>query len=144
MSAGKPLVSVIIPALNEEDGIVRTLERLPVGTLRKSGYEVEVLVVDGNSADATRDNATNNGAKVLVEHKKGYGRACRTGFTNARGDILVTADADNTYPTEMIPVLVDNIARGGYDFITTNRFHDLEDGAMSRTIRWGTWCSRGP
>ena len=75
-------VTVILPARNEEE---------------------EILVVDGNSSDKTRELALKKGARVHLEDRRGYGRAYRTGFDIASHDIIVTMDADCTYPAELVP-----------------------------------------
>jgi hypothetical protein len=121
-------ISIIIPALNEEKAIGATLSAVPKKELEAMGYEVEVLVVDGESKDRTREIAESMGAKVIVEPRKGYGRAYKTGFENCKGDIIVTGDADGTYPFEKVPEMLGSLE----DFITTDRFASMEEGAMSR------------
>lgn len=123
-------ISVIIPALNEEEAIGATLNSIPRERLEAKGYELEVLVVDGGSKDRTREIAESMGAKVIVEPRRGYGRAYKTGFEKCSGEIIVTGDADGTYPFERIPELLKMLE--GYDFITTDRFASMEEGAMSR------------
>jgi glycosyltransferase involved in cell wall biosynthesis len=131
-------VSVIIPTLNEQHGIEKTLRSIPTSELiTKLGYELEVIVVDGESDDSTVDIATRMGAKVIAEGRRGYGRALKTGFAAANGQIIVTIDADNTYPTSSITEYVEELERGNYDFITINRFSGMEQGVMSLTRRIG-------
>jgi dolichol-phosphate hexosyltransferase len=138
VSVPSGLVSIIIPTLNEQAGIERTIRSIPQSAIKETtGSDVEIIVVDGQSTDSTREIATRLGANVILEEKKGYGRACKAGFTAAKGDILVTIDADNTYPTECIPDYVQQLQRGGLDFITVNRFPLMERGAMSLTRRVG-------
>jgi dolichol-phosphate hexosyltransferase len=124
-------ISVLIPSLNEEKGIENTLSSIPKSYLQKLGYNVEILVIDGGSLDATREIAERMGARVINEGRKGYGRAYKTGFEVARGDVLVTLDADGTYPAEKIPDYVQQLTESGADFITVNRFSKMENGAMS-------------
>jgi dolichol-phosphate hexosyltransferase len=132
------LVSIIIPALNEQSGIERTIKGIPRSAIEdKTGYSVEVIVVDGQSTDSTRDIATKLGAQVIIEGRKGYGRACKSGFAVAKGDILVIVDADCTYPTECIPEYVQVLQDNELDFITVNRFPCMNKGAMSLTRRVG-------
>ena len=134
----KDLISIIIPTLNEQSGIERTIKSIPQSAIKEStGRDVEVIVVDGQSTDSTREIATRLGAKVIIEERKGYGRACKSGFAAAKGEILVTIDADNTYPTESIPNYVQALESNGLDFITVNRFPQMEKGAMSITRRFG-------
>lgn len=103
------------------------------------GYEVEVLVIDGNSKDKTVEIASGLGAKVIVEPRKGYGRAYKTGFELARGDILITLDADGTYPSEKIPEYLTYFVTNKLDFLTINRFGHLEEGAMILSHKVGNW-----
>jgi len=115
-------ISIVIPALNEEDGITQTITAIPVDELLQLGYETEILVVDNGSEDRTAELATKAGARVVSEPTRGYGRAYKSGFANATGDIIATADADLTYPVEDIPTLVKLLQDDELDFITTNRF----------------------
>ena len=96
-------VTVILPTLNEEEGVGDTIDAIP----KKFCKNLEVLIVDGNSSDKTREIAQKKGARVHIEPRKGYGRAYRTGFAIASGDVIVTMDADCTYPAEKIPELVE-------------------------------------
>jgi glycosyltransferase involved in cell wall biosynthesis len=138
VSVPSGLVSIIIPTLNEQAGIERTIRSIPQSAIKETtGSDVEIIVVDGRSTDSTREIATRLGANVILEEQKGYGRACKAGFAAAKGDVLVTIDADNTYPTECIPDYLQQLQRGGLDFITVNRFPLMEKGAMSLTRRVG-------
>ena len=86
------------------------------------GYKVQVLVVDNGSTDRTGELAQQAGADVVFEGRRGYGRAYKTGFAYAKGDIIATADADMTYPVEDIPKMVHQLNKEKLDFITTNRY----------------------
>lgn len=130
-------VSIVIPALNEEKAVKSVIGALPTAELRAAGYEVEVLVVDNGSEDRTAELAREAGAEVVSEPRRGYGRAYKTGFDHATGDIIVTCDADMTYPTEDIPGLVALLEEENLDFVTTDRLAMLENGAMSRRNRLG-------
>ena len=92
-------VTVILPTRNEEEAIEPTIDSIPTGWCKK----LEILVVDGNSSDKTRELALKKGARVHLEDRKGYGRAYRTGFDIASHEIIVTMDADCTYPAELVP-----------------------------------------
>jgi glycosyltransferase involved in cell wall biosynthesis len=138
VSVPRGLVSIIIPTLNEQAGIERTIRSIPQSAIKETtGSDVEIIVVDGRSTDSTREIASTLGANVILEERKGYGRACKAGFAAAKGDILVTIDADSTYPTECIPDYVQQLQGGGLDFITVNRFPLMEREAMSLTRRVG-------
>lgn len=134
---GMKTISVVIPALNERDGIEKTIKTIPKGKLQRMSYEVQILVVDNGSDDGTGELARRAGAEVILELRRGYGRAYKAGFAQARGDIIATADADLTYPVEDIPNLAQMLEEEGLDFITTNRYAYMEKGAMSPLHKLG-------
>lgn len=126
----QPSISLVIPALNEETGVVATIERAPEGVH-------EIIVVDGGSNDETVKRAEAAGAKVLVETQRGYGRAYKKGFAAASGDIIATADADGTYPVEMIPHVVDHLVRKDLLFVSCSRFPLTDMKSMPLLNKWG-------
>ena len=130
-------VSVVIPAYNEEDNIAATLAALPIEPLRANGFTVEVLVGDNASTDRTGDLARRHGANVLVQPVRGYGNAYKAGFANCTGDVVVTGDADLTYPWDIVPAAIDRLRAEEIDFITTNRLAELDPAAMTRSHVFG-------
>lgn len=131
------MISIIIPTLNEQDGIEKTIHAIPKKRLSELGYELEIIIIDGNSTDLTREIARRMGARVVLEKRRGYGRAFKTGFSEAKGDILVTLDADGTYPAELIPQYVEELKEKELDFITANRFSKMQKGAMDTYHQFG-------
>ncbi|MCE5296949.1 MAG: glycosyltransferase family 2 protein [Euryarchaeota archaeon] len=123
-------MSVVIPTMNEEAGIGAVIDSVQ-NALKGTEFDLEVLIVDTRSKDRTTEIAREKGAIVIDEPRRGYGRAYKTGFERASGDIVATLDADCTYPAEEIPVLARMLELEGLDFITTNRFANIEKGAMS-------------
>jgi glycosyltransferase involved in cell wall biosynthesis len=123
--------------MNEEKsiGIVIDEVKKAIGNSRPS----EVVVVDTDSEDRTREIAAEKGARVIAEPRRGYGRAYKTGFEQASGEFIATLDADMTYPAGDIPQLLDMLESKGLDFITTNRFPRMDKGAMSAKHRFGNW-----
>ncbi|MDD3398170.1 MAG: glycosyltransferase family 2 protein [Candidatus Methanomethylophilaceae archaeon] len=132
------LLSVVIPTMNEEESIGLVIDELH-RVLEMEGIEFEVLVVDTDSRDRTQEIAISKGALVVPEPRRGYGRAYKTGFQNAQGEYVVTLDADCTYPVESIPALLQTLKEEDLDFITTNRFGELQEGSMSGKHRFGNW-----
>ncbi len=124
-------VSIVIPTLNEEEGIGVTLDSINKEEFAKRELDLEIIIVDGNSQDSTREMAAQRGAKVIIEPRKGYGRAYKTGLKEAGGAIIITGDADGTYPFHLAHEYVDALLKENVDFITTNRFAGLERKAMS-------------
>lgn len=114
-------VSFVIPSLNEVETIGGTLDSIPVNKLERMGFNTESIVVDGGSDDGTREQARRNGTKVILEKKGGYGYAYQLGFKHAKGDIIVTGDADDTYPFEIAPKLIQIMQKHDLDLIVTNR-----------------------
>ena len=131
-----PKVSVIIPTMNEEKSVGLVIDEVNKAL---GAIPHEVLVVDTDSKDHTREIASGKGAVVIDEPRRGYGRAYKTGFEKAQGEIIATLDADMTYPAEMLPRLVEMLEKDNLDFITTNRFADMQKGAMSAKHRLGNW-----
>lgn len=124
-------VSVILPTINEEEGIGPTLDAINKKKFKENNWELELIIVDGNSKDKTQEIAQRKGAKVIVEKRKGYGRAYKTGMPKATGDIIVTGDADATYPFDHIHEYIQMLIDEDLDFITTDRFAKLHHGSMS-------------
>jgi glycosyltransferase involved in cell wall biosynthesis len=130
-------ISIIIPTINEEQGIGKTLDSIPYDHLRKKGYEVETIIVDGGSTDRTVDIARSRGAIIVVEKRRGYGRAYKTGLSHASGEIIATGDADATYPFDRLHEYVEYLLENNLDFITMNRLAGLKPGSMSVKHRFG-------
>lgn len=123
----------LFPALNEEQGISKTIKEIPLSQLRKEGYICEVAVIDGRSTDRTVELAQEAGARVILSPKRGYGFQYLYGLSNIEGDYVITGDADGTYPFNEALRLVRMLEEENLDFITTNRFADLREGSMSFT-----------
>ncbi len=130
-------ISIVIPAMNEERGIGKTIDAVNKKYFAKKKWNIEILVIDGNSKDNTREIATSKGAQVILETRKGYGRAYKTGLAHATGDIIVTGDADATYPFNTIHEYIQMLINEHLDFITTDRFAALKHGSMSLKHRFG-------
>jgi dolichol-phosphate hexosyltransferase len=130
-------VSIVIPAINEERGIGKTIDAINVNYFKKKKWELEILLIDGDSQDNTRQIAESKGATVIIEKRKGYGRAYKTGLAQATGDIIVTGDADATYPFNTIHEYIHQLLDKQLDFITTDRFDSLKHGSMSLQHRFG-------
>lgn len=131
-------MTVVIPTMNEEASIGEVMDAVNEALKDvEGGYEV--LVVDTDSKDRTREIASEKGATIIDEPRRGYGRAYKTGFEKAQGEVLATLDADCTYPAEDLPGLVKMLDDEKLDFITCDRLSRLEKGVMSRKHRLGNW-----
>ncbi len=119
------IISIIIPCYNEEKGVGKVIDGIPKEQLRELGYETEIIVIDNNSKDKTSDLAKQLGVKVFCETKQGKVSAMMRGFENASGEIFVTIDGDNTYPSHEIPNLIR--AFDGVDLVVGSRFNSIWD-----------------
>lgn len=99
-------ISVVIPALNEEESIGEELRKIKE-TMDRAGMEYEIIVVDDGSTDNTARIVEEFGYVELIRHdaNRGYGEALKTGIRKARNETVVVTDADGTYPVEVIPEL---------------------------------------
>jgi glycosyltransferase involved in cell wall biosynthesis len=129
-------LSVIIPTLNEAECIGQVIDDLR-SNLEGRGFEYEIMIIDGHSKDDTAVIARSKGAVVVDECRKGYGRAYKTGFSQAHGEIIATMDGDCTYPAESIIPLMQMLEAEDLEFITTDRFGHMEPGAMSNMHKIG-------
>lgn len=124
-------VVVIIPAFNEEHAVGSVLQEIPRGLVD------EIIVVDNNSDDQTRQIAAANGATVLTETRRGYGYACLKGMAyidalSVKPGIVVFLDADySDFPGEM-RYLIDEIKINDYDIVIGSRaLGNKQKGAMT-------------
>ncbi len=123
-------VTVVIPCLNEEVGIVEILKRMP-------RFVDETIVVDNASTDRTAELARQHGAKVIHERVRGYGRAYKTGLIEAKGDIVVTLDGDHSYPIDAVSYLLEIFLHSDARFLSASRFPLRNRNAMSFKHRIG-------
>ncbi len=123
---------MIIPCLNEEQGIEQVLRRMPE-------FVDQVIVVDNGSTDRTSDIAHSLGAEVIREPVRGYGRSYKKGFSNATGDIIVTLDGDHSYPPDAISYLLEAFLHLEVDFLNASRFPVRASHAMSFKHKFGNW-----
>ena len=126
-------LSVVIPALNEEDGIADIIERVLAvkEPLAEAGVEgLELIVVDDGSTDRTPEIVAGYPEVVLAQHpvNRGYGAAIKTGFRQAKGTLLAFLDADGTYPPESFPQLCRPILEDNADLVIGSRMAGTDSG----------------
>jgi len=136
------LLSIVIPAYNEEKGIAEIASRvLSVGpALKNAGVDqLELLIVDDGSKDRTAEVASKIAGVNLICHpqNKGYGAALKTGFSKAKGELIGFLDADGTYPPEYFPQLC-RAALNGVDLVIGSRMAGAES-KMPLTRRVGNF-----
>jgi glycosyltransferase involved in cell wall biosynthesis len=128
-------VSVVLPCLDEEDAIATVVDQAWAG-IAASGHSGEVIVVDNGSTDRSAEIARAHGARVVTEKTRGYGAAYLTGLEEARGEFVVMADADGTYPLDELAPFVERLERGD-DLVIGSRFDGrIHHGAMPWANRY--------
>ena len=131
----KPVVSAVIPCLNEELTLGLCIEKA-FRSFAELGVEGEVVVADNGSTDRSVEIATQLGARVVHERRKGYGAALFRGIEESRGEVIVMADADDSYDWAAIAPLVRKVHEG-YDLVMGNRFKGgIRAGAMPNLHRY--------
>jgi hypothetical protein len=133
-----PRVSVVIPTLNEAQNLPHVFAALPPGLF-------EVIVVDGRSTDGTTDVAQHlrTDVRIILEGRRGKGSALARGFAAARGDIIVTLDADGSMDPREIPAFVEALLDGA-DFAKGSRTLPGAGSADNTRIRsLGNRCLTG-
>jgi dolichol-phosphate hexosyltransferase len=123
-------ITVIIPCLNEEQGIEKVLRAMPE-------FVDETIVVDNASTDRTSEVAESLGAKVIREGVRGYGRAYKRGFACASGDLIITLDGDHSYPVDALSYLLEAFLHLDIDFLNASRFPVRDSHAMSFKHKMG-------
>lgn len=140
-------VTILLPTLNEEEGLADVLPRLPISEMAELGWEANVLIVDGGSEDLTTSVAQKNGCPVLKQQGKGKGAAMRLGFLRflqSGDDALIMLDPDGTYHPEEIPRFLKKLENA--DVVIGDRLRGAMDpDAMTRTNYFGnhvlTWIA---
>jgi hypothetical protein len=126
----EPRVAAVIPTLNEVEALPGVLVCFPRDVVG------EIVVVDGGSTDGTRDVAAAGGARVVLEARRGYGRACLTGAEAADADVIVFLDGDGSDdPADLPRVLAPVLASGAA--LALGRRMQAEDGAQHWHQRLG-------
>jgi glycosyltransferase involved in cell wall biosynthesis len=133
----QPRVSVIIPVFNEQDAITNVLADLPAHLIN------EIIVVDNGSTDATARLASEAGARVVREDRKGYGSACLKGISvTDHPDIIAFIDGDYSDHPEELGRILAPLFTGQVDFCIGSRvLGNREPGALLPQARFGNWLS---
>ena len=120
MTSNVEMVSVVIPTLNEA-GTIREI----LTTIHKQvAYPKEIIVVDGDSTDGTKEIVKDTNCRLIIEPRRGYGIALRTGMKHAKGDIVVMVDGDGTYEVRHINRLLDTMIKNDAEMCLATRMFD--------------------
>lgn len=122
-------VSVIFPCLNERDSVGECVRRT-IGALGAAGMAHEVIVSDNGSTDGSAEIARRAGARVLDVAARGYGHAVAAGIDAARGEVVLVADSDGTYPVEDAPRFAERAAASDAIVLGSRFAGRIAPGAM--------------
>jgi glycosyltransferase involved in cell wall biosynthesis len=121
MTTKVEMVSVVIPTLNEAGNIQEAL----ITINKELTYPKEIIVVDGDSTDGTKEIVKDtNFCKLIIEPRRGYGVALRTGMKHAKGDVIVMVDGDGTYEFRHINLLLEKMIESDADLCMATRMYD--------------------
>jgi len=137
MRSEERTLSVIIPALNEEQSIGRVIAAIP------KELQADIIVVDNGSTDGTAEIAARHGARVVREPHRGYGAACLAGLAALRDpEVVAFLDADLSDDAAALPELVGPVFAGTADLVIGSRMiGKRESGALPLHSRFGNWLA---
>jgi glycosyltransferase involved in cell wall biosynthesis len=136
-------ISVIIPALNEEQTIADVVRGL-ASSLDAASLFGEILVIDNGSTDNTATHAAEAGAKVIHSPQRGYGRACHSGVlaANPESSIFAFLDGDGSDVTSELPAFATPVLEGRYDFVIGSRIRgQREPGSLLASQVFAGWLA---
>lgn len=121
MTSKVDMVSVVIPTLNEAGNILEALI-----TIEKDlAYPKEIIVVDGDSTDGTKEIVKDTSfCRLIIEPRRGYGIALKTGMKKAKGNIIVMVDGDGTYEVKHINMLLEKMVKSDAEMCLATRMYD--------------------
>ncbi len=121
MTSKVEMVSVVIPTLNEAGTIKAAIDTIDKYVM----YPKEIIIVDSNSTDGTIEIVKDtNRCRLIIEPRRGYGVALRTGMKNAKGNIIIMVDADGTYEFKHIDRLINRMLEKDADMVLATRMYD--------------------
>ena len=126
-----PLISIVIPAYNEEENILKTLYSL---SLTDSKHGIEVIVVNNNSVDETANLALSCNVTCIQETKQGITNARNGGLAHAKGTYLINADADTIYPPSWIDDMVTPLLKNENICLTYGKFSFIPTASTPRSV----------
>lgn len=135
-------ITVLIPCHNEEKGLGKVIDGIPVTLLKKRGYSTEIIVINNNSTDRTAAIAKRRKVTLLNVPLSGKGHAIREGFLSVSKDTkyVIMLDGDDTYKGKEIPRLIEPLESNFSDVIIGSRLGGkVRDGAFKTQNRMANW-----
>ena len=128
------ILTILIPAKDEEDTIEIVINKAKKW-IENEKINAEILVVNNNSADKTKEVALSLNVRVIDVYKEGYGNALREGIKNSKGKYIIMGDADDSYNFLELDDFFKELQNGN-DLVIGNRYHNIEKGAMKWSHRY--------
>lgn len=130
------MISIILPAYNEADGILPTIEQIQDILRKEKIKDAEIVVVDDGSTDGTSEVLKKTGVTIVRHpHNLGYGKSLKDGILAAKHDVIVITDADLTYPFDHLRNLLDEFEKG-YDMVVGRRTGEYyRESALKSPLR---------
>ncbi|MBQ7200880.1 MAG: glycosyltransferase family 2 protein [Eubacterium sp.] len=129
-------LSVVMPCLNEEKTVGNCI-REAQKYIKDNGISGEIIVVDNKSDDASAKVAKRSGARVLIQKRRGYGIAIRTGIRAAKGKVIIICDCDMTYDIYHLDDIYIPLKTGEYEVMIGDRLKNTDKGAMPLSHKIG-------
>jgi dolichol-phosphate mannosyltransferase len=126
MTSKVEMVSVVIPTLNEAGNILEALTTIE----KELEYPKEIIVVDGDSTDGTKELVKDANCRLIIEPRRGYGNALMTGIKHAKGNIIVMVDGDGTYEVRHINRLLETMIKTDAELCLATRMYGLHTKSM--------------
>ena len=131
------MISIVIPAYNEEEALGGVIEELRAVIEPLSDGQYQVIVVDDASTDGTAETAKRLGAKVVTHLSNfGYGRSLKDGIRNAKFDTILMTDADGTYPADAVPEMLSQFERGHSMVVAKRSGKHYRESWLKMPLRW--------
>jgi polyisoprenyl-phosphate glycosyltransferase len=131
-----PMISIIIPVFNEEKAITETLQKCRQVLDTIGNINGEIIVVDDGSADTTNYNIQQFGIKLITHSQNlGYGKSLKDGIMASSYDTIIIADADGTYPLEMIPGLLKAFGDDRQMLVGARQWNVFKESFIKRITR---------
>jgi len=135
-------ITILIPCYNEEKGLGKVIDGIPLKKLSSFGYQAEIIVIDNNSSDHTVKVAQEKNVKIVTEKKQGKGNALKTGFRSISSDTdyVVMLDGDNTYKSKEILRLIEPLENNFCDVVLGSRLGGKQnDHSLCLFNQIGNW-----
>jgi len=130
-------VNIVIPVYGTKEPVDEVINQIPLNKIHQITKKIKILViytpVEEQELKLNLSQELEKITQIIIEKRRGYGRAYLTGFKNVKDGIIITFDADGTYPVEKIPEILEKLITENIDFINVNRLDIYEKNSFTKT-----------